>query len=150
MKRLLLFGAAASVLAACAPAHVSEYRTGKIVNVQTGQEGRLLLGGRGMVADRNTAAVEFGENVYRGEYNVLTAGTTRQDLTFSGGVVFSNVAPPAWHVGAHTYASNLRDGSLVVKNAAGQVITCRFLVDQNNRGNGECTDGPGARYTIQF
>ncbi|AFZ68320.1 hypothetical protein [Deinococcus peraridilitoris] len=149
MNRLLLLSLGLVSLAACAPNQVNPNKVGKIVNVTSGEEGRLLLGGYGTVAGRNTARIEFAQNAYQGEYNVLASSDAPPRVGVSAGVSFSNVAPPGYFFSVGTRASNLRDGSLVVRNGS-QVITCRFVVDHNNNGNGECTDGANARYTIQF
>lgn len=152
MIRLLPLCLGALLLGACTPAFNAAYRSGRVVNVTTGQEGRLVLGGAGTVSGRGPASIEFGDDVYRGEYNVLSAAG---ELTLSGGASFGFGDRSALgffgDFGPRPRAeAPLRNGNLIVRNARGAVITCDFAVDRFDRGNGNCTDGAGARYSFQF
>jgi len=149
MKRLLL-GSALLVLASCAPSLNAQYRVGRIVNTQTGEEGRVLLSGSGSVAGRNAVRVELGQDAYTGEYNVLTSSSAPPRVTIGAGVGFSNSDGPAWYVTGGVRPSDLRDGSLIAKSPNGKVMTCQFVVDPRSHGNGTCTDNAGARYALQF
>ncbi|WP_027481583.1 hypothetical protein [Deinococcus pimensis] len=152
MRNLLLVGVGALLLTACAPNQSAQYRVGRIVNVTTGAEGRVLLGGWGSVTGRNTASVELGDVTYQGEYNVLSAGQpVRLDPVF--GVTFGSGAggtETGFRGGLYLRPSNLRQGNLVVRAASGAVITCDLTVDEASRGVGGCTDGQGQRYSVQF
>lgn len=152
MTRLLPLCLGALLLGACAPAFNAAYRSGRVVNVTTGQEGRLVLGGAGAVAGRGAASIEFGEDVYRGEYNVLSSTS---ELTLSGGASFgfgdrSSFGFFGGFAPRSRVEAPLRSGNLIVRNARNAVISCDFVVDRFDRGNGNCTDGAGARYSFQF
>ena len=147
---MLLLGMGAMLaFVSCAPSMNLQYRTGRIVNVTSGQEGRLLLGGWNNVVGRNTATAEFPGNRYSGEYNILSSpnrrgGTTIFQLNIINGQVTTttreipNTDPP------------LYSGNIVMRNEAGQAISCEVQVDAQSRGIGTCSDSQGNRYTLQF
>lgn len=155
MRNLLLFGVGAVLLAACAPNQNAQYRVGRIVNVTTGAEGRLLLGGWGTVTGRNSATAEFGAVTYQGEYNLLSPANTGAvtvrpvfGITFgtdTNGNVERNISG-----GVVVRPVNLRQGNLIVRSESGGVITCDLTVDELSRGVGTCTDGQNNRYSVQF
>ena len=148
MKPTLLLFASAIVLASCAPALTAQQRTGRLVNVANGQEGRITLTGQ-PVAGRNAVRIELAGEVLTGEYNVLGG-----DARFGFGVSFGVSSPGAnvlfGNVGAARVPDATRRGTIIAKSEGGSVLTCEFLVDVENRGNGTCTDARGGRYAFQF
>ncbi len=150
MNKLLLLGAGALLaFVSCAPSMNLQYRTGRIVNVTTGQEGRLLLGGWNNIVGRNTATAEFPGARYSGEYSILSSpnrrgGTTIFQLNITNGQVTTstrevpNPDPP------------LYSGNILMRDDAGRAISCEVQVDAQSRGIGTCADGQGNRYTVQF
>ena len=137
----------AVLLAACAPIYSID-RVGRIVNVTTGAEGQIRLGDSRGMQGAGYASITFGPIVYSGQYNVLAPGT-------SSSVVLG--ASFGFGYGAGLFPERVvvrdrgpRQGSAIVKNGAGAVISCTFNVDDQSHGNGSCEDGAGNRYAFQF
>lgn len=148
MKPALLLLASAVVLASCAPALTASQRTGRLVNVASGQEGRITLTGA-TITGRGAVRVELGGEALTGEYNVLGG-----DARFGFGVSVGASSPGANVLFGNIQASRVpdgtRSGTIIAKSESGFVLTCDFLVDVENRGNGTCTDARGGRYAFQF
>ena len=164
MKRYLLLAAGgAALLGACAPAY-TQSRVGRIVNVTSGQEGRITLGSLSTGGARGGVVIELGNTVYNGQYSVLSGrsnvrssfGVGASFGTYGGGFggsgygsglgFFGNVGTPR----DYEVSDATRQGSIIAKTAAGATLSCSFVVDNVNNGNGDCTDGAGQRYAFQF
>ncbi len=162
MKRYLLFAAGgAALLGACAPAY-NQSRVGRIVNVNTGQEGRITLGSLGTGNARGGVVIEFGSRIYNGQYNVLS-GRSNVRSSIGVGASFGGYGGYGFGYGSglgifgglgypqnYQVDDSTRQGNIIAKTAAGATLSCSFVVDNVNNGNGECNDGTGARYAFQF
>ncbi len=144
---------AATLLAACAPGAGSPDRLGRIVNVTSGAEGRLTLGGGGVVGGQGRATIAFGQDVYYGEYNVLAPGG-QSGVVLGAGIAFGTRDPffdtNPWPQAYSVRDSGPRTGSIIVKSGSGAVISCTMTVDRQSHGNGTCEDGAGNNYAFQF
>lgn len=118
------------------------------MNVANGQEGRITLTGA-TITGRNAVRVDLGGEVLTGEYNVLGADT-RLGFGVSVGVSSPSANVLFGNVEAARVPNGTRNGTIIAKSEGGLVLTCDFLVDVENRGNGTCTDGRGGRYAFQF
>ncbi|ADV66948.1 hypothetical protein [Deinococcus maricopensis] len=153
----LLF-ASALLLGACAPTVTSPQ--GRLVNTTTGQEGAIAFDGTlapdwTLPTSKPNVTIRLGADVYTGRYTVLddsaTPGPLRLGVTV--GASFGNTNSTAYggsiEAGTRRTAAP-RNGNLIAKTPAGQVLTCTFQVDVNRHGIGECQDGRGGRYALQF
>lgn len=153
MKHAAPLAALALVLAACAPAYSID-RVGRIVNVTTGEEGQIRLGGSLGMDNSGMALITFGPVVYSGSYNVLAAGSA-SSVTLGASFGFGTGAFGFGYGDPFPRQVIVRDrsprqGSAIVKNGAGAVISCTFSVDDQSHGNGTCEDGKGQKYAFQF
>ena len=170
MNPTLSLLACASLLASCAPATLQD-AGGRIVNLKSGQEGRLtFVGGfrdrASLPGDPDNLKVTLGEAVYSGRYTVL--GSRRPDLGLSlgfgtafndsffntgggffggGGGIRGSYGPPP--------LNQTRPGNLIARTAATaggavQTLACTFEIDSALHGIGTCQDSAGGSYSLQF
>ncbi len=157
---------ASLLLASCAPATLPD-AGGRIVNLRTGQEGRLtFLGGfrdrASLPGDPDNLRIMLGETVYSGRYTVL--GSRRPDLGLSlgFGTGFNSSFFQDGFFGAgvrgsygHAPINQTRPGNLIARTAATagaavQTLACTFEIDSALHGIGSCQDSVGGSYSLQF
>lgn len=154
------------LLASCAPAMLQD-AGGRIVNLRTGQEGRLTFPGgfrdrAPLPGDPDNVTVTLGETVYSGRYTVL--GSRRPDLGlslgfgtafddsffqggfFGGGIHGSYRQPPP----NQTRPGNLIARTAATASAAVKTLACTFEIDSALHGIGTCQDSVGGSYSLQF
>lgn len=160
----------ASLLASCAPAMLQD-AGGRIVNLRSGQEGRLtFVGGfrdrASLPGDPDNLKVTLGETVYNGRYTVL--GSRRPGLSLGFGTAFNdsffNTGDGSGFFGGgggirgsygHTPLNQTRPGNLIARTAATaggavQTLACTFEIDSALHGIGTCQDSVGGSYSLQF
>ena len=160
---------ASLVLASCAPAAFQGV-DGRVVNVRTGQEGRVtFLGG---FQDRAVSpggpanvTVTVGDTVYSGRYTVLGGGGPRLGFGFGlrfGGAhngysdsLFSNSGLYGTYGPFSSEGQVTRPGNLIATAAGtggtpGRTLTCTFQTDWTLHGIGTCQDSAGNNYSLQF
>ncbi|MXV18047.1 hypothetical protein [Deinococcus xianganensis] len=164
MKSHVLLGAAllASVLGACAPA-VTAPQTGRIVNAVTGEEGTATFT-RGTLTPRvgdpfapDNATIRIGGLTYTGRTYLIGNGALPGGLGFSVAFGASSGTDGSAFTGGGTRVEGGRPvpaytGNLIarVDGDAPGILTCTLTVDAQERGVGECFDGAGTRYALQF
>lgn len=166
MKRVapfyLVSTAIALILPACAPAVIKPI-TGRIVNVQTGQEG-IVLFKRGTLQPQladpyapNNTTIRIGNLTYTGRTKVIDHGGGPLPVGWGLSVEFegSNHSKPRATVGWRGRTSNKstgRIGNLIAKTNGRLPITiaCQLTLDLNEHGIGECKSSSGNLYSIQF
>lgn len=154
MKHLALLTAAGVLLAACAPFQATE-RAGRIVNVRTGQEGRISFGA-GALLPRGAVNIQIGSAAYAGDYTLLQPALQTAPR-FSAGFGFSNFGGDRrfpWYLGFDSAAPRYsetgpRQGSIIARSG-NAVLSCTFQADASDRGSGQCQDGAGVTYAFQF
>lgn len=155
MHKSLLLALGALVLAGCAPAVGAV--PSRIVNLSSGEEGRVTFDRRLLTSGSGSVTVQFSNETLSGTYNVLNSTTYTPSLRFGVGFGFSNgnydgarTSLSAGYGPAYYDANAPRSGNFIVRGANNRTIACNFLVDNVGRGNGDCTDGQNVRYTLQF
>ena len=159
---------ASLLLASCAPATLQD-AGGRIVNLRSGQEGRLtFLGGfrdrAALPGDPDNLRITLGETVYNGRYTVLGSrrpdlglslgfGTAFNDSLFSdGGGFFGGGIRGSY---GHPPLNQTRPGNLIARTAATaggavKTLACTFEIDSALHGIGSCQDSAGGSYSLQF
>ena len=168
--KLPALACASLLLASCTPAMLQD-AGGRIVNLRSGQEGRLMfLGGfrdRALSpGDPDNLKVTLGETVYTGRYTVL--GSRRPDLGLSVGFgtafndSFFNTGDGGGFFGGgirgsygHPPLNQTRPGNLIARTAATaggaiKTLACTFEIDSALHGIGSCQDSAGGSYSLQF
>ena len=171
MSRLPLLAAAALLLAACAPALNGS--SGRIVNLKTGEEGRIAFTGgfvqrAGLPSDPDNVVVSLGQTVYSGRYTVLgSPAFGGASLGFSLGYGDGPGWGSGWGSGAFgsfggqfpAVRNAVRPGNLIARAAgqggsgqgsAVQTLSCTFQTDEGGHGIGSCQDSAGGSYSLQF
>ena len=164
MKPLALLGVAllASVLGACAPS-VTALQTGRIVNAVTGEEGTVTFR-RGTLSPRlgdpfapDNATIRIGGRTYSGRTYLIGGGALPGGLGFSVAVGAGSGSDGSAFTGGSTRVEGGRPvpaytGNLIARaeGAPPALLTCTLTVDAQERGVGECFDGAGTRYALQF
>lgn len=168
MKRVAQFylcsTAIALILPACAPAVIKPI-TGRIVNIQTGQEGTVLFK-RGTLQPQladpyapNNTTIHIGNLTYTGRTKVIDHGGGPLPAGWGLNVEFggSSNSKPNVTLGWKSRISNSnkstgRIGNLIAKTNGRLAITmaCQLTLDLNEHGIGECKSSSGALYSIQF
>ncbi|MBZ9753077.1 hypothetical protein K7W42_19755 [Deinococcus sp. HMF7604] len=158
----LLGAALLTLLAACAPA-VTAAQPGRIVNTQSGAEGTVSFT-RGTLSPRlgdpfapDNATLTIGGRTYTGRTYLIGGGSLPGGLGVSVAFGTSNVSGEPTAVAAQTRVDAGRPvpaytGNLIAR-AEGEppaLLTCTLTVDTRERGVGECIDGAGVRYALQF
>ncbi|MGM9320229.1 hypothetical protein [Deinococcus aquaticus] len=156
----------AGALASCAPA-LTGLQTGRIVNTRTGQEGTVTFV-RGSLNARlpdvfapDNATIVIGERTYTGRTYLLdgVASPLPAGSSLSVGFGASTGGGNAGDFGFGTRFDTgrprlapTRTGNLIarVQGDAPGLLTCTLTVDAQERGIGECFDGAGTRYALQF
>ncbi|NTY01859.1 hypothetical protein [Deinococcus sp. JMULE3] len=164
MKPPALIGAVllASALGACAPA-VTAPQTGRIVNAVTGEEGTVTFK-RGTLSPRlgdpfapDNAIIRIGGRTFTGRTYLIGGGALPGGLGFSVAFGASSSTDGSAFTGGGTRVEGGRPvpaytGNLIAR-AEGDtpgILTCTLTVDAQERGVGECFDGAGTRYALQF
>ncbi|WP_424949654.1 hypothetical protein [Deinococcus sp.] len=159
---------ACMALASCAPALIAGV-DGRIVNVKTGQEGKLtFLGGfrdrASLPTDPDNVTLSLGDSVYSGRYTVLGRSGALGDAGFSlnfgsgftGGSSDSIFGNTGFYGSYWPFAPQpefTRPGNLIAKSMTGAVtstLTCTFQTDRSLHGIGNCQDSAGNTYSLQF
>ncbi|GAA0519249.1 hypothetical protein [Deinococcus depolymerans] len=164
MKFHALLGAAllASVLGACAPA-VTAPQTGRIVNAVTGEEGTVTFT-RGTLTPHvgdpfapDNATLRIGGRTYTGRTYLIGNGALPGGLGFSVAFGASSGSDGSAVTGGGTRVEGGRPvpaytGNLIARADSDPpaLLTCTLTVDAQERGIGECFDGAGTRYALQF
>ncbi len=164
MKPLALLGVAllASVLGACAPS-VTALQTGRIVNAVTGEEGTVTFR-RGTLSPRlgdpfapDNATIRIGGRTYSGRTYLIGGGALPGGLGFSVAFGAGSGTDGSTFTGGSTRVEGGRPvpaytGNLIARaeGAPPALLTCTLTVDAQERGVGECFDGAGTRYALQF
>ncbi|MHA0041399.1 hypothetical protein [Deinococcus sp. PEB2-63] len=164
MKPHALLGAIllASALGACAPA-VTAPQTGRIVNAVTGQEGTVTFT-RGTLTPRlgdpfapDNATIRIGGRTYTGRTYLIGGGSLPGGLGFSVAFGASSGTDGSAFTSGGTRVEGGRPvpaytGNLIARaeGDAPGILTCTLTVDAQERGVGECFDGAGTRYALQF
>ncbi len=169
MKRFAVVLAIAALLASCAPSATGPV-AGRIVNGKTGEEGQVAFT-RGTLRPRLNAAqapdsvtIAIGGQTYSGRTVVVDGGSVRTapgnwagnwDMSFGfGGSRNVNDNFFGWgsRVGRSQEATLARTGNLIARTttAPTRTLTCTLTVDVYEHGVGDCTDGEGTRYALQF
>ena len=161
------------VLASCAPTLIVGV-DGRIVNIRTGQEGRItFLGGfrdrASLATDPDNVTVALGDAVYSGRYTVLgrngSLGNLGVSLNFGSGFtsgyedsIFGNSGFYGNYGGSYRpFADDqnyTRPGNLIAKattpGGVTSTLTCTFQTDRSLHGIGNCEDSAGGSYSLQF
>ncbi|GGJ72206.1 hypothetical protein [Deinococcus aquiradiocola] len=151
------------LLASCAPT-LSGSAAGRIVNVRTGDEGRLtFIGGfrdrATLPGDPDNVTVTVGGRTYSGTYTVLGNGRPNLGVSVGFGTGFgwggADTVFGRASFGDRPAPTFTRPGNLVARTTpatgdTAQTLTCTFQADANDHGIGSCQDSLGASYTLQF
>ncbi|PTA69485.1 hypothetical protein [Deinococcus arcticus] len=158
----LLGAAVLTLLAACAPT-MTAATPGRLVNTQTGEEGTVTFT-RGTLSPRlgdpfapDNATLRIGGRTYTGRTYLIGNGSLPGGLGVSVAFGASNTgsAPAAFETATRVDAGRpvpALTGNLIAR-AQGEppaLLTCTLTVDAQERGIGECFDGAGVRYALQF
>lgn len=162
MSKTFLGAALLTLLAACAPA-MTATTPGRIVNAATGEEGTVTFT-RGTLSPRlgdpfapDNATIRIGQRTYTGRTYLIGNGSLPGGLGVSVAFGASNTgsAPAAFETATRVDAGRpvpAYTGNLIAR-AQGEpaaLLTCTLTVDAQERGIGECFDGAGVRYALQF
>lgn len=162
MKRIALPLLGTGLLASCAPT-LNTPVTGRIVNTSTGQEGTITFT-RGTLQPRldgpnapNNVSISLGGQTYTGRTVILNTSTS----TPSWNTRFDWIYPSRpWNTtfGLRTgfdlpsQTQLNRTGNLIARTTTNppQTMTCNLTIDPYEHGIGDCIDGQGTRYALQF
>lgn len=163
MKRLALLLAGAGLLASCAPTLTTPV-TGRIVNTTTGQEGTISFT-RGTLKPRldgpnapDNVTINIAGQTFTGRTVILNSTvstvpewSTRFDWVYGNGPWDSRIGVRTGY-GTPTSAAVTRAGNLIARSTStpARTLTCTLNVDVYEHGIGDCIDGTGNRYALQF
>lgn len=157
---VLLVAGLAVALASCAPTQNSP-QLGRIVNVETGEEGQISFTSgslRPRIGDpfaADNVVIRIGKQSYSGRSVVInSAAQSANNWGFSVGIgAGKSNANSFWNFDTDNRrpAGMARTGNLVARTASAipKTMTCTLVVDEREHGIGECTDS-SAKYILQF